>query len=89
MSKKNKKVYTTLNYTENFFIFFSAVTGCISISVFTSLLSIPIGITTSAIRLKISAITVEIKGYRSIIKRKKKHGKIVFSTKIELNSIKA
>ena len=34
MSKKHKKVCTTLNYNERFFILASAVTGCISISAF-------------------------------------------------------
>ena len=53
MSKKHKKVCTTLNYNEHFFILASAVTGCISIFAFASLLGIPIGITTSTIGLKI------------------------------------
>ena len=50
-SKKHRKVYMTLNYIEHFLILASAVTGCISISVFASLLGIPIGITSSAIGL--------------------------------------
>ena len=37
------------------------VTGCISISAFASLLGIPIGITSSAIGLKICAIAAGIK----------------------------
>ena len=48
MSRKHKKVGTTLNYIEYFLILASATT-CISISVFASLLGIPIGITSSAI----------------------------------------
>ena len=40
MSRKHKKVCTTLNYIEHFFILASTVTGCISISAFASLLSI-------------------------------------------------
>ena len=47
MSKKHKKVCTTLNYIEHFFILDSAITGCISISVFGSLLGTPIAITSS------------------------------------------
>ena len=50
----------------------STITGCISISVFTSLIGIPIGITSSAIGLKICAITTGIKKYKSLIKKKKK-----------------
>ena len=68
MSKKHKKVCTTLNYIEHFLILASTVTGSISISAFASLVGIPIGITSSAIRLKICAITAGIKKYKSIIK---------------------
>ena len=46
-------------------------TGCISIFTFASLVCIPIGITSSAIGLKIYAITAAIKKYKSIIKKKK------------------
>ena len=38
MCKKHKKVCTTLNYIEHFLILVSAVTGCISIFVFDSLI---------------------------------------------------
>ena len=49
---------------------------------------IPIGITSSAMGLKIRAITSEIKKYKSIFKKKKiKHGKIVLLAKSKLNSI--
>ena len=40
MSKKHKKVCTTLSYIEQFLILASTNTGCISISVFASLLGI-------------------------------------------------
>ena len=45
MSKKHKKVCATINYIEHFLILGSAITGPISISVFASLVGIPIGIT--------------------------------------------
>ena len=78
MSRKQKKVCTTLNYTEHFLFSASAITRCISVSTFASLLGIPIGFTSSAIGLKFCAITAGIKKYKSIIKRKKKkHDKIV------------
>ena len=49
---------------------------------------IPIGITSSAIKLKICAITAEIKKYNSIIKKKSKnHDRIVFLAKFKLNKI--
>ena len=72
MSRKHEKVCVTLNYIENFLILASAVTGCISLSAFSSLLGILIGITSSAIGLKICAIAAGIKKYKSIIKKKKK-----------------
>ena len=61
MSNKHKNIFTTLNYTEHFLILVSEVTGCISIYAFTFFLGIPIGITSSPIRLKIFAITLGIK----------------------------
>ena len=82
MSKKHKKISTTLNYIEDSLVVASTIIGCISISAFASFLGIPIGITSSAIRLKICAITAEIKNYKSIIKKKKKkHNKIVLLVK--------
>ena len=56
MSKNHKKVCTTLNYFEDSPVLASTTTGCISISVFTSLFGVPIGITSSAIGLKICVI---------------------------------
>ena len=61
MSKKPKKVFTTLNYIEQFVILASTITPCVYISAFSSLVNIPIGITSSAIGLKICAITAGIK----------------------------
>ena len=88
MSKKHKKVCTTLNYIEHFLILASTITGCISISAFASLFGIPIGITNSAIGFQICAIAARIQKYKSIIKKKKKkHDKIVLLAKSKLNSI--
>ena len=72
MSKKGKKICTTLNYIEHFLILASRITGCVSISAFALLVGIPIGITSSAIGLKICAITAGIKNYKSIIKKRKR-----------------
>ena len=88
MSKKHKKVCTTLNYIEHFLILASTITWYISISVFASLLGIPIGITSSVIGLKICAIAAGIKKYKSVIKKKKKNSdKIILLAKSKLNSI--
>ena len=70
MSIKQKKVCRTLNYIQHFLILDSIINGCISISIVTFLVTIPIGSTSSAIRLKIYAITAGIKKCKSIIKNK-------------------
>ena len=72
MSKKHKRVCTTLNYIQHFLILTCTIMGYISSSSFASLVGIPIGITSSAIGFKICAITVGVKKYKSIIKKKKK-----------------
>ena len=111
MSKKHKKVCTTLNYIqhflilastiigcvsifafasnyiEHFLILASTIIGCVSIFAFASPVGIPIGITSTAMELKICTITAGIKKYKSIIKKnKKKHDKIVLLEKSKLNS---
>ena len=88
VSKKHKMVCTTLNYIEHFLILGSTVTGSVSISVYASLVGIPIGITSSAIGLKIFVITAAIKKYKLIIKKKKKKpDKTVLLAKSKLNRI--
>ena len=69
MSKKHKKVCTTLIYIEHFVILGFAVTGSISISDLSPLVVFPVGITSSALGFKICAVTAGIKKY--------KHDKIV------------
>ena len=71
MSRKHKKVCTTLIYIENFLILASTITRCISIFAFASLIGIPIGITSFAVGLKICATASGIKKYKSIIKKNK------------------
>ena len=72
----------------HFLILDSAISGCISISVFASLYNIYVGITSSTIGLKIRERAVGIKKYKSIIKKKKKkHDEIMLSVKSKLNSI--
>ena len=90
MIEKHKKVCATLNYIEHFLILGSAFTGRVSISVFASLVGIPIGITSSSIRLKICPITAAIKKYKSIIKKKnKKHDEIKLLAKSKLRRTEA
>ena len=75
MSEKNKKTCKYLNYVEHLLELVSTVTGCVSVSVFPSLVCVPVGITGSAIEIKNCATPAGIKKYKSIIK-KKKHDKI-------------
>ena len=71
MSQKHKKVWTTLNYFEHFFLSASAVTECILISAFDFIVGIPIVITNSAVGLKICAITGGTEKYKSTMKKKR------------------
>lgn len=71
-----------INYMEQSHILFATITGCVSNSAFASLIA------SSPIRSNLCAITVGIKNYNSIIKRKKKsHNKIVLLQKTKLNTI--
>ena len=81
LSKKHKNVCPVLNYIEHLLILIFTVTGWVSISVFAFLAGIPIGITSSSIVLKNCAITA------GIIKKKKKHDKIVLLAKSQFNSL--
>ena len=47
ISRKHKKIGTTLNYIEHFLLLASTITDCVSISAFASLLSTFVGITSS------------------------------------------
>ena len=69
------------DYIEHFLILASTIAGCISISTFTSLVGITIGITSSEMELKICARKLIIK------KKKKKHNKVVLLAKSKLNNI--
>ena len=87
MRKKHKEVCGVLIYIEHLLILVSTVAGCVSIFAFASLVGIPVGITISAVGLKICVITVGIENYKSIIKKKKKkHDKIVLLAKTKLNN---
>ena len=52
-----------------------------------SLIGIPIRISSSVIGLEICVITAGIKKYKSIIKKKKRHDKMVLSAKSKFSSI--
>ena len=69
MGTKHEKVCAALNYIEHFLMLAPATTVCTSIFAFASLIGILIGITSSAIELKICAKSAGIKKYKSIIKK--------------------
>ena len=61
-----------MNFIEHLLILVSAVTECVSISAFSSLAGISVGITSSATGLKICVIIVGIKKCNSVVKKKEK-----------------
>ena len=67
MNEKYKKICKYLTYVEKLLVLVLTVNGCVSISPFASLVRVPIGITSSAVGLNISAIIAGIKKYKSII----------------------
>ena len=85
--EKHKNVSMVLNYFEHFLVFVSAVSGCVSISAFASLVGVPKAIfVSSTVGLKIYVIAARIKKYKSITK--KNHDKIVSLAKTKLITIK-
>ena len=84
MSEKTCKY---LNDVNHWFILASIITGCVSISTFTSLLVIPVGILSSAKGLKICLMAAGIKKYESTIKKNKKYDEIVLLRKAKLDVI--
>ena len=63
MSKKQNNVCRISNYIDHLLIVIPIYTGCVPISAFASFVGIPIGITSSAIELKICVITSGTKKY--------------------------
>ena len=59
--------------------------GFVSISKFTSLICVPVGIKSSAVELKTCAITPGIRKYKSIIKKREMYDEIVLLGKTKLD----
>ena len=72
MNEKHKKVWRALNYFDHFHVFVSIISGCVSMSTVVSLVGVSVGTASSAVRLKICAITAAIKNYKSVIKKIRK-----------------
>ena len=85
---ENIKRRKFLNYVTHLLSLVLTVTGCVSVSPFASLVCFPVGITSSAVGIKICAIATRIKKYKCVInKKKKKHNTIVLLGKETLNTI--
>ena len=65
--KKQKKVFRILNYFEHFVNFVFAVSGCVLISPFASLLGVSVAIASSSAGWETFALTAGIKKCKSII----------------------
>ena len=87
MSEKYKKTCKYFSYVGHLLILVSTVTGCVSISIFTSLVWASVCIANSAVSKKIYAIIAGIKKYKWIKKKKKKDDKTVLFGKDKLNTI--
>ena len=77
-----------LNYVENLLNLLSAITGCVSISAYASLVDINVGITSYSVEINICAIIGRIKKFKPTIKKKrKKQDKTILLGKDKLNTI--
>ena len=73
MSEKYKKTCKYLNYVKPLLILVSAVTGCISISVFASLGCVPVGITSFSLGVEICTTTAGNIKYKSIQRKTRRN----------------
>ena len=63
MSKTHKNICTTFNFAQHLLTLISAITWCVSISVFPNLVGTPIGFASSEVGLKIGTMAPGIKKY--------------------------
>ena len=72
ISEKHKKVCKVLNDFEYFHVLISAVSDCVSISAFTSLIYVSVDIAGSAVGTENCPIISRIQKWKLIIKKKNK-----------------
>ena len=77
-SEKYKKTFKCLNYVEHSLILALTIISCVSNSASSFSVCVPVGIIGYAVGIKICAITVGIKRYKSIINQKKKKQHKIF-----------
>ena len=86
ISEKHKKTCKYLDHVKNLLILASTFNGCNSVSAFTYLAAVLVGITSSAVGLKIFPTIAGIKKFKSVTKKmKKNHEKIVLLEKAKLD----
>ena len=89
MSKKLSKYIAAFDYIDKNLIVLSAISGWISIISFTSVIGVPVGITSPSFSLVFSLITGIIKKLLKITKNKMNNNNNIFMlAKSKLNSIK-
>ena len=72
MTEKHKNVCRGLNYFQHFLVFLSAISDCVSIFAFASLVCVPVGIKSFVLGLKVCGLTAKIKKYESVTKKKER-----------------
>ena len=75
MTENHKKLCRPLNYFVHFLIFIFAVSGYVLISAFASLTGVPVSVPSSAVGLKICAITAGIKNFKLNNKKKEQNAR--------------
>ena len=89
MSKKLSKYISFLDYFDKSLIVLSVTKGSISIASFTTVIEIPVGITSESLSLAFSFCTGLVKQLIKTTRKKKKHNKIVMLARRKLNSIES
>ena len=86
--KKLSKYVAVCGYINQALVVLSAISGGVSIILFTSIVAAPVGIASASLTLFFSLITGIVKKLLNITRnKKKKHDKILMLAKSKLNSI--
>ena len=90
MSKKLSKYISVFDYFDKSLIVLSVTSGSIFIASFTTVIQIPVGITSASLSLAFSLCTGLVKKLLKVTTNKKKrHNKIVMLARNKLNSIES
>ena len=90
MSKKLSKYISVFDYFDKSLIFLSVTSGSVSIALLTTVIGIPIGITSASLSLAFSLCTELVKKLlKATRNKKKKHNQTVMLARSKLNSIQS